>query len=127
MINIREQMLEVIQSGIEGWVTAQFKGDHQSVDSITGYPLTIETARIYYRATIPYSAIERGYLEQVGGIIEFTPDEMQGWINYHWKYVYLELAEDFSNVRPLVTGDMLERRESIRQAMFGLGYKQVKI
>ena len=127
MTNIREQMLEVIQSGIDGWIAAQFKGDHQPVDSITGYPLTLETARVYYRATIPYSQLERAYLEHVGGITEFTPQQMQGWVNYHWMYAYLELAEDFGDMVALpITDDMLARRDNIRQQMMAQGFKQVQ-
>ncbi len=121
-------MLEVIQAGIDGWIAAQFKGDHQPVDSITGYPLTVGTARVYYRATIPYSQLERAYLEQVGGVNEFTPQQMQGWVNYHWMYAYLELAEDFSDMKALpITDDMLARRENIRQQMIDFGFRLVEL
>lgn len=123
MIRIRQQMQDVIQQGIDAWVMTQFSGNRQPVDSITGYPLTLDTARVYYRATVPYSAIERGYLEQVGGITEFTPQEMQEWAAYHWQYAHLELAEDFSAVKPVVTQEMLERRQQLRDEMIDRGYK----
>ncbi len=125
MTNIREQMKQVIQSGIDGWVMAQFGGDKQPVDSITRYPLTLNTVRVYYRATMPYSAIEYAYLESVGGVTEFTPSEMQEWANYHWQYAHLELAEDFSNVKPKVTDAILERRQQVRDEITTKGYKLV--
>lgn len=123
MTNIQEQMRSIIESGIDGWITAQFASEYQPTDSLTDYPLTLETARIYYHSSMPYSAIEDGFLKSVGRVKELNASQMQEWASYHWQYARLELSEEFSNIKIEITDDMLERRQALRDEMVTKGYK----
>lgn len=127
MTNLRQQMRDAVQAGIDGWLAVCFSGDYVPTDSITEYPLTPDTARIYYHSSMPYSAIEDGFISQMGNVHELNAEQLQAWINYHWQYARVELAEDFSQM-PIVpiTPDMETRRNDIRLQMAGQGYKLVQ-
>ena len=125
MTNIREQMRQVIQSGIDGWIEAQFAGDNQPTDSLTDYPLQRDMTIVYYHSQYPYQTIENAFLEALGNVKELDNQQLQAWIEYHWQYAYLELAERFEVPIVELSEDMLERREQLRQEMIGQGYKPV--
>lgn len=127
MTNIREQMRQVIQQGIEGWIEAQFAGDNQPTDSLTNYPLQRDMTIVYYRSQYSYQSIEDAYLQAVGDVEKLDNQQLQVWIDYHWQYAYLELAERFEVPIVELTENMQARREQIRQGMIGQGYKQVKL
>lgn len=123
MTKAQEQMRKSVESGIEGFIAGNFSMGIQPTDSLTGHPLTLETSRVYYYAAYAYSSIEDAFLESVGYPQELNSRQLQAWVNYHWQYARLELAEDFSDIHISVTGDMLERRNGIRESMSTLGYK----
>lgn len=127
MTKAQEQMTKAIQVGIKGFVAGSFGGAKQPTDSLTGYPLTLETSRVYYYAAYAYSSIEDAFLESVGYPQELNSRQLQAWVNYHWQYARLELAEDFSDIHIPVTDDMLERRQGIRESMNAIGYKLVTL
>lgn len=126
MISIHEQMRQVIQPGIDGWIESMFANDNQPTDSIsTYYPLTRDKARVYYHSSLPYAALVKEFLESMGDVNELDPTQLQAWVNYHWQYARLELAEDFSDVQfKSLSPDMERRRNELRQEMTEKGYKQ---
>lgn len=124
--NIREQMRQVIQSGIEGWIDAQFSGDNQPTDSINSYyPLQRDMVIVYYHSQYPYQLIEDAYLQALGDTKELDNQQLQAWIEYHWQYAYLELAERFDIPVIELTEDMQERRKQLRDEILERGYKLV--
>lgn len=125
MTDIKEQMRKVIQSGIEGWIEAQFSGTIQPVDSLTDYPLQRDAVIVYYHSMYPYQSIEDAFLAQTSEA-KWNTQLMQTWIEYHWQYAYLELAERFDVPVIELTEDMQTRRQQLRQEMIGQDYKQVK-
>lgn len=126
MTNLREQMRGVIQDGINGWLDACFGGDKAPLDSITGYPLTRETSRIYYHASYSYTTLENTFLEGMGDVCELNANDLQRWVNYHWNFARVELSEDFSGFKGYpVTEDMELRRRSFRETLYMQGYRKV--
>lgn len=123
MADIRAQMKNVIQSGIDGWLDACFSGNNAPTDAITGYPLTRDSVVVMYHSEKPYQAIEDEFLEGVVGSVKPTSKFFQAWSNYHWNYARLELAEKFEPVQLELSEDVLNRREQIRQEFYALGYK----
>jgi len=122
MINLREHLRAVIQQGVAGWIDACFSGDYQPVDSITGYPLTRETALVMYKSDAPYKAIEDAFVAFTYSDTPITPKLIQAWISYHWQHAKLELAENFGYVSLPMTDDMEARREQLRGELVGQGY-----
>lgn len=126
MTNIRQQMREAVQSGIDGWLDACFTGHNNPTDALTGYPLTRDTARVVYRSQKAYMAIEDEFLEGITPTTQYDTKFFQAWINYHWHYAHLELAENYEHmVMPVVTEEMLERRQILREELIGRGYQLV--
>lgn len=124
MTKLRAQLRRAVQAGIDGWLAACFSGAFAPIDSLTDYPLIPETARIYYHSSMPYRAIEDAYIEQMGVVQALNDEQLQMWINYHWQYARVELAEDFSAVPPMpITADMEARREQMRQSLYARGYQ----
>mgnify|MGYP001561843274 CR=1 FL=1 len=120
---IREQMRKVIQVGIDGWIAAQFSAGEQPTDSLTEYPLTPDTVMVYYHSIYPYQTIEDAFLASIGNVRKLDNQMVQAWINYHWQYAHLELAERFDVPVIPLTDDMQERREQLRQGLYEQGYK----
>lgn len=126
MINLREQMRAVIQDGIDGWLDACFGGAKAPTDSLTGYPLTRETSRIYYHSEYSYSKLEDRFLEEYGHLHELSAADLQTWVNYHWNFARVELSEDFSDFKGYpVTEDMEARRQDLRKELYMQGYRRV--
>ncbi len=125
MTNLREHLRTVIEQGIDGWLDACFTGKHQAVDSITGYPLTRETALVMYKSDAPYRTIEDAFVAFTYLDAPITPELIQAWIEYHWQYARLELAENFGDVSLPMTDEMEARREELREDLVGRGYTRV--
>lgn len=127
-MDIRQAMRQVIQDGIDGWLDACFSNKDSARDAITGFLLTRDTARVVYRSKQPYQSIEDEFLEGVDPATKTDTRFFQAWINYHWHYAHLELAENYEHMTmPLITEDMLIRREQLRTEIFGQGYNLAKV
>ncbi len=123
---VQQQMRVVIEEGIRGWFESCFKDDKQPVDSLTDYPLTRKTARVVYRTAYPYLVIQDCFLRNYPNIQYLDTRTLQKWVNYHWKYASLELAEDFGDTQLVpLTADMQSNREDIRNSMKAQGYRLI--